>query len=97
MEPPAWKKVFDAVEKQAGPALGKAFSNPRVIETITLAMAVERRAREDVAEFVRRQLHLVNLPAGTDVQKVSNQIANLERQIRQLNRRLDELQTKAGE
>lgn len=97
MEPPAWKKVFDAVEQQAGPMLGKALSNPKVIETVTLAMAVERRARDDVAEFVRRQLHLVNLPAGTDVQKVSNQIANLERQIRQLNRRLDELQTKASE
>ena len=97
MDTPAWKKAFDAVEKQAGPTLGKALSNPRVIEALTLTMAIERRAREDVAEFVRRQLHLVNLPAGTDVQKVSNQIANLERQIRQLNRRLDELQTEAGE
>jgi TolA-binding protein len=93
MEPPLWKKAFDAAEKQAGPMIGKALSNPKVIDAITLTMAVERRAREDLAEFVRRQLHMANLPAGTDVQKVSNQIANLERQIRQLNRRLDQLQT----
>ena len=91
-----WKKAFDAVEKQVGPALGRALSNPKVIEAITLAVAVDRRARQDLAEFVRRQLHLANLPAGTDVQKVSNQIANLERQIRQLNRRLDELRIEAG-
>jgi hypothetical protein len=91
MDTPWWKKVFDAAEQRAAPPLGRALSNPNVIEAITLTMAVQRRASEDLAEFVRRQLHLANLPAGTDVQKVSNQIASLERQIRLLNRRLDDL------
>lgn len=93
MEGPLWKKAYDAAERQASPALTKLFSNPSVIEAMTLGMAVQRRAAADFAEYVRRGLHGVNLPSGTDVQKVSNQIAGLERQIRLLNRRIDELQS----
>jgi hypothetical protein len=91
VEQPLWKKAYDAAEKQAAPAIQKLLANPDVIEAITLTMAVNRRARGDAAEFFRRQLHSVNLPSGTDVQKVSNQIAGLERQIRMLNRRIDDL------
>jgi len=39
----------------------------------------------------RSGLHLVNLPAGTDISKVSQQVAGLEREIRQLNRRIETL------
>ena len=82
--------MFDAVEREAGPALTKTLSNPDVIEWITLATAVRKRAESDVAELARRGLHAFNLPAGTDISKVSKQVATLEREIRQLNRRLDQ-------
>ena len=92
MSEPLWKRAFDAVERSSGPALTKALSNPDVIETITLASAVRRRAESDLAEIARRGLHLFNLPAGTDISKVSHQVAGLEREIRQLNRRIETLQ-----
>jgi len=91
VEDPLWKKAYDTAEKQAGPLLAKLLANPTVIEAITLGTAIQKRASEDAAELIRRGLHGVNLPSGTDVRKVSNQIAGLERQIRQLNRRIDEL------
>lgn len=94
MEPPIWKKTYDAVEEQVAPPLQKALANPDVIEAITLGRAVQKRARDDVATFIKRQLHAVNLPSGTDVRDVSNQIAGLERQIRLLNKRLDEFEAK---
>ncbi len=98
MSEPLWKRAFDAVERSSGPALTKALSNPDVIEAITLANAVRRRAESDLAEMARRGLHLFNLPAGTDISKVSHQVAGLEREIRQLNRRIETLQagTKNG-
>lgn len=92
MSEPLWKRAFDAVERSSGPALNKALSNPDVIEAITLATAVRRRAESDLAEIARRGLHLFNLPAGTDISKVSHQVAGLEREIRQLNRRIETLQ-----
>lgn len=91
MGQPLWKKVYDVAEQQAAPVLTRALSTPEVIEAVGLALAVRRRAVDDVSQFFRRNLHNVNLPSGTDVRDVSNQIAGLERQIRQLNRRIDEL------
>lgn len=96
MDQPLWKKAYDAAEQQAAPVLTKLLSSPEVLDAVGLAMAVRRRAVDDLARFIRRNLHSVNLPSGTDVQQVSNQIAGLERQIRLLNRRLDELQQTEG-
>ncbi len=93
MSVPLWKRAFDVVERNSGPALTKTLSNPEVIEAMTLAVAVRRRAESDLAELVRRGLHLFNLPAGTDISKVSHQVAGLEREIRQLNRRIETLQS----
>jgi hypothetical protein len=92
MNGPLWKRAYDSVEKQAGPALTQFFSKPEVVEAVTLGMAVQRRARDDLGEVIRRGLHSVNLPSGTDVRKVSNQIAGLEREIRLLSRQVEELQ-----
>ena len=92
MSDPLWKKAFDAAESRASPVLTKVFANPTVVETMRVATAVQRRASDDLSSFIRRNLHTVNLPSGTDVQKVSNQVASLERQLRVLNRRLDGLQ-----
>lgn len=94
MNDPIWKKAFDAAEQQAAPVLTKLLASPEVIGALGLAMAVRRRVLDDVSQSIRRNLHSVNLPSGTDVRNVSNQIAGLERQIRQLNRRIDELQPK---
>jgi hypothetical protein len=97
MGTPWWKQAYDASEKRVAPGLASLLAKPEVMEALTLSMAVQRRARDDLAEFVRRQLHVWNLPAGTDVQKVSQQIAHLERQIRILDRRLDSLKSQGAE
>lgn len=65
-------------------------ATPEVIEALTIAIAVRKRMLEDLGGVAKRVLHLWNLPAGTDVQKVSIQIANLERQLRQLQRQVTE-------
>ena len=92
MAEPLWKRAFDAVERGSSPTLTKALSDPDVIEAITLTSAVRRRAQSDLAGIARRGLHLFNLPAGTDISKVSHQVAGLEREIRMLNRRIETLQ-----
>ncbi len=95
MSQPLWKQAYDVAEQRTAPVLTKLLSAPEVVDALGLAMAVRRRAVDDVSQFIRRNLHNVNLPSGTDVRDVSNQVAGLERQIRQLNRRIDELQPKS--
>lgn len=94
MAQPLWKKTYDAVEQQVAPPLQKAMGNPGVIDAISLGRAVQRRAMDDAATLIKRGLHAMNLPSGTDVRNVSNQIAGLERQLRLLNKRLDEFEAK---
>ena len=88
---PVWKRVFDETEKVLNPPLTQFMATPEVIEALTVALALRRRMLEDIGNVASRVLHTFNLPAGTDVRKVSVQIAHLERQIRSLNRQLDEL------
>ncbi|MEZ5342381.1 MAG: hypothetical protein R2706_13315 [Acidimicrobiales bacterium] len=90
-ESPAWKRAFDEAEKRLSPSVTRALATPEIIEALTIAIAVRRRMLEDIGSVSRRVLHFWNLPAGTDVRKVSLQIADLERQLRSLNRQLDEM------
>jgi len=39
----------------------------------------------------RRGLHLLNLPAGTDIRRVREQLSRMERRINQLSERVEEL------
>ncbi|WP_420450570.1 hypothetical protein [Ilumatobacter sp.] len=96
MHDPLWKRAFDAVETRAAPVLTKVFANEDVIEAMRVAAAVRKRTMDDLGDLIRRNLHTVNLPSGTDVRKVSNQVASLERQIRVLDRRIDELRAEGS-
>ena len=40
----------------------------------------------------RRALHALNLPAGTDVTRILNELGQLKRQVRELSSQLDEAQ-----
>ncbi len=91
MDTPVWKKAFDEAERAVSPALTNLMATPEVIEALTVAIAVRKRFLEDVGKVASRVLHTWNMPAGSDVRKVSVQIANLERQLRSVNRQLDEL------
>jgi len=44
-----------------------------------------------VAGTSTRALHLLNLPAGTDVKRMREQLSRMERRINQLSERVEEL------
>ena len=85
---PKWKQAFDIVEKTIGPRLN-AFA--RSEEFATLA-ALNRRGQVEVSRRLehasRRALHVMNLPAGSDMNRLLTQIAHLEREVRELRKQL---------
>lgn len=85
---PKWKQAFDLVEKAIGPRLN-AFA--RSEEFATLA-ALNRRTQVEVSRRLehasRRALHVMNLPAGSDMNRLLTQIAHLEREVRDLRKQL---------
>jgi uncharacterized protein HemX len=58
---------------------------------VTKTTRVRRKAVGAAEGVSRRVLHLVNLPAGTDIRGVRQQLARLERQIDQLSGEMAEI------
>ena len=50
---------------------------------MTLQIKLARRAQNEVERRTRRLLHAVNLPTATDVRRLSEQVASLQRQLRE--------------
>jgi polyhydroxyalkanoate synthesis regulator phasin len=81
---PLWRKAFDAVESRAaGPVEAGAHSD-LFGDLLTLNVRLARRAQQEVERRTRRLLHMANLPTATDVRRLSEQVASLQRELREL-------------
>lgn len=94
---PRWKAVFDAVDRRITPRLNEF---TRSDDFATLA-ALGRRTQSVVASRLerasRRLVHLLNLPAGSDVNRLLRQIASVEREVRDLRKAVeDNLEAEEG-
>ncbi len=85
---PTWKQVFDSVEKVIGPRINGVV---RSEEFATLA-ALNKRGQVELTrrleQMSRRTLHVLNLPAGSDVNRLLTHIASLEREVRDLRKEI---------
>ena len=86
---PRWRQGFDAVEKEVAPRLETLIRSDQFALAAGLAAHAQHLVRAEAARGTRRLLHLFNLPAGTDVTRILNEIGQLRRQVRELADRLD--------
>lgn len=93
-EKPQWRKTYDAVEQLLAPQ-AEALVHTGQFAHVTAAVFGARRALGDgVNEMAARVWHLVNLPAGTDIQRLRKQIGALDRDVRRLTLQLELEQAK---
>ena len=57
---------------------------------VGLAARVQRAVEGEMARTTRRVLHRLNLPAGTDVSRILNELGQLRVQVRELSDELEE-------
>ena len=89
-KPPLWRQAFDAVEGRIGPPAERAVQTDLFADAVALALRGRRRVQREVERQSRRALHLVNIPTATDIKRVSEQLAALQRQTRALEHRLEQ-------
>jgi hypothetical protein len=89
-KPPLWRQAFDAVEGRVAPPAERAVQTDLFADAVALAFRGRRRIEREIERQSRRALHLVNLPTATDVKRVSEQLAALQRQTRALERQLEQ-------
>jgi hypothetical protein len=86
---PLWRRGFDALERPLGDALAGAARSGAFSDGVALALRLERRLQKEIERRTRRGLHMANLPTATDVRLLSQQVAELQRQVRALSHDAD--------
>jgi hypothetical protein len=74
-----------------GSRLETAVQDERFIDVLSVATQVTVEMRRRAERVTRRMLHAANLPAGSDMKRLSEQIGGVDRRLRSLERRLDAL------
>jgi hypothetical protein len=81
---PLWRRTLIDADRRAAPLIARVQRS----DEFATVVGVNQKLRRSVARLgtrtSRRALHLLNLPAGTDITRLLVHIASVEREIREL-------------
>lgn len=87
--PPAWRRLYDTVEKPIGDAMSAGARSGAFGDVMALSVRIPRRIQREIERRTRRVLHMANLPTATDVRRLTNQVTDLQREMRVLTRTVE--------
>ena len=94
---PVWRMPIDAADRVAAPR-AEALVHSEAFATVTATIfGVRRAVGNGVNGVAARVWHLVNLPAGTDLQRLRQQVGALDRDVRRLSLQLEQRQDNFSE
>ena len=79
--PPLWLKTVYRLERAIGGPIESAVHSNTYFDVVAQANRARAKAVGAVEGVSRRGLHLLNLPAGTDIRRVREQLARMERRL----------------
>jgi hypothetical protein len=79
-------RAFRRAERTVAKPLERLVESETVIDALIRATALQGRAQRRVERGMRAYLHFWNVPALSDVRRLSQQMAYLERRVRELSR-----------
>jgi hypothetical protein len=80
------------LERAIGEPVEKAVSSDMYFDTVSTARRTGLRVASITEGLSRRAWHLFNLPAGSDVRRVREQLARMDRTLVQLRKELEDLE-----
>jgi Arc/MetJ-type ribon-helix-helix transcriptional regulator len=86
---PSWRRPYDALECNVAPQVEALVRTGEFSDTCATIARARRLVRNQVNGIAARLWHLINLPAGTDVQRLRIQVGALDREVRRLSLQLD--------
>jgi hypothetical protein len=89
-EPPLWLKLVLRTERVIGTRVESAVHSDIYFDLVAEVNRSKALLTGTVEGVSRRLLHLANLPAGTDIRRVREQLARMERRMVELSKELDE-------
>jgi hypothetical protein len=89
---PTWLKLVLRLERAVGRPVEAAVHSDTYFDAVSELNRGTRRLTDAVESVSRRGLHLLNLPAGTDIRRVREQLARMDRRLLQMSKELDRLE-----
>jgi uncharacterized membrane protein YccC len=83
-----WKQLFDAADRRFGSTVNELARRDEVVALAALGLRSRTEIERAMERMSRRALHFLNLPAGSDVNRLLQQIARVEREVRGLRHQL---------
>jgi hypothetical protein len=83
------RKAFDAVEGPVTKVAEAAVRNDAFMDALALTWKVQRRAARRAEAGASACLRLWGLPTHRDLVRVANQVAGLQREVRELRREVE--------
>lgn len=87
---PGWKRAFDEAEGQVGPQLEQFVRTEQFADLAAGFARAQTEVQKRIADTMRQAWHFWNLPAASDVNRLSEQVASLERRVRELTKQLED-------
>jgi hypothetical protein len=87
---PLWLRLVLRAERVVGERVESAVHSDVYFDLTTRARRSAARATTTVEGVSRRVIHLANLPAGTDIRRVREQLSRMERRLVELSKELEE-------
>jgi hypothetical protein len=84
-----WRRAFDAVERSVSPRVEELVHSDEFARMTAVIARSRRLTGNRVNAVAARVWHLMNLPAGTDLQRLRMQVGALDREVRRLSLQLD--------
>ncbi|MCV2488739.1 hypothetical protein OF117_05135 [Geodermatophilus sp. YIM 151500] len=88
-DPPLWRQAYDAVERRVTPPAEQVVRTEAFAVGTALVQRTQRLVRDIARDTSARAWHLLNLPAGSDVERLRAQIGALDREVRRLTVQLE--------
>jgi hypothetical protein len=82
--PPLWLQAVYRLERAVGEPIESAVRSDAYFDAVTVLNRVRSRLSGTAEGVSRRCLHLVNLPAGSDVRRLREQLSRVERRLDRL-------------
>jgi hypothetical protein len=86
---PLWRQAVDELDRRVSRPIESGTRSDVFLDALALGWRLRGRLQREAERQSRRALHLLNLPAASDVRRLSEQVGALQRQVRELSREVE--------
>jgi hypothetical protein len=86
---PLWLRAVHRLERAVGTRVEAAVHSETYFDWVTIAQRQQRQAKAMAESVSRRALHLLNLPAGSDIRRLREQMAQMDRRMSRMAKQLE--------